>query len=151
MPVKSFRGVMSDGQVETIRLATKNGSVGYKIKKLQLIFNVPGEFSTEHVVKVYKIPQASATGTIDFDDQTVLAAGYLTGSSSAGSYGNVGYDNIVFDNETFNQDIYVTHKCVSSTQKKVNYYIELEQIKLDLTENTVATLKDIRNIEASSV
>ena len=29
----------------------------------------------------------------------------------------------------------------------VNYYIELEQMKLDLSENTVATLKDIRNIE----
>ena len=30
--------------------------------------------------------------------------------------------------------------------ESVNYYIELEQIKLDLNENTVATLKDIRNI-----
>jgi len=28
----------------------------------------------------------------------------------------------------------------------MNYYIELEQVKLDLNENTVATLKDIRNI-----
>ena len=27
----------------------------------------------------------------------------------------------------------------------VNYYIELEQIKLDIGESTVATLKDIRN------
>ena len=47
----------------------------------------------------------------------------------------------------FNQDIYVTHKDVAVGQT-VNYYIELEQIKLDLNENTVATLKDIRNIEA---
>jgi len=28
----------------------------------------------------------------------------------------------------------------------VNYYIELEQMKLDLNENTVDTLKDIRNV-----
>jgi len=29
----------------------------------------------------------------------------------------------------------------------MNYYLELEQIKLDLSESTVATLKDIRNKE----
>jgi len=28
-----------------------------------------------------------------------------------------------------------------------NYYLELEQFKLDLNENTVATLKNIRNIK----
>ena len=47
---------------------------------------------------------------------------------------------------TFNQDIYVT---VSSLvgNPYVIYYLELEQVKLDLSENTVATLKDIRNLE----
>ena len=45
---------------------------------------------------------------------------------------------------TFNQDIYIT--CKSSGN--MNYYMELEQIKLDLNENTVATLKDIRNIKS---
>ena len=34
--------------------------------------------------------------------------------------------------------------------RPVNYYVELEQMKLDLNENTVATLKDIRNIESAS-
>ena len=29
-----------------------------------------------------------------------------------------------------------------------NYHIELEQMKLDLSEQTVATLKDIRNVGA---
>ena len=57
---------------------------------------------------------------------------------------------VVFDNEIFNQDIYITHTDAHATGE-CNYYIELEQIKLDLNENTVATLKDIRNIEASSV
>ena len=51
---------------------------------------------------------------------------------------------IVFDNEKFNQDIYVTCKDISDGEK-CNYYIELEQSKLDLNEQTVATLKDIRN------
>ena len=52
---------------------------------------------------------------------------------------------IVFDNTTFNQDIFVTLKGHDHTTD-VNYYIELEQVKLSLDENTVATLKDIRNI-----
>ena len=48
---------------------------------------------------------------------------------------------------TFNQDIYVTHTDVLGAGA-CNYYIELEQFKLDLSENTVATLKDIRNIKS---
>jgi len=43
---------------------------------------------------------------------------------------------------TFNQDVYVT----AATDESINYYIEMEQVKLALDENTVATLKDIRNI-----
>jgi len=44
-----------------------------------------------------------------------------------------------------NQDIYITHIDTNGAIP-CNYYIELEQVKLDLSENTVATLKDIRNI-----
>ena len=51
---------------------------------------------------------------------------------------------IIFDNMVFNQDIYITAKAEQGTN--VNYYIELEATKLALDENTVATLKDIRNI-----
>ena len=50
---------------------------------------------------------------------------------------------------TFNQDVYVTFKKTAGTSP-TNYYIELEQVKLALDENTVATLKDIRNIEGQS-
>ena len=53
-------------------------------------------------------------------------------------------------NEIFNQDIYITH-VDSDASAPINYYIELEQIKLDLNENTVATLKDIRNIASQWV
>ena len=51
---------------------------------------------------------------------------------------------------TFNQDIYVTHEDTVGSQP-CNYYIELEVVKLALDENTVATLKDIRNIEQPNV
>jgi len=55
---------------------------------------------------------------------------------------------IIFDQEIFNQDIYIGNQDVAGSNSKINYYIELEQMKLDLSENTVATLKDIRNITA---
>ena len=51
---------------------------------------------------------------------------------------------------TFNQDIYITLRCHNAAAD-VNYYIELEQVKLDLNENTVATLKDIRNNASSAI
>ena len=59
---------------------------------------------------------------------------------------NPGFINIIIDSAKFNQDIYITHADVASSNK-VNYYLELEQVKLDLNEATVATLKDMRGRE----
>ena len=146
MPIKSFRGKMVDGGMDTISLHTNDGSVGYRIKKVQCVPENPGTTNTEHVFKIFKIPQTTVSGSIDFSDQTLLASVYL--SSRDDRYG--GDNIIVFDNEIFNQDIYLTHDDTNNAGA-VNYYIELEQVKLDLNENTVATLKDIRNIEQPSV
>jgi len=52
---------------------------------------------------------------------------------------------MIFDQEIFNQDIYIGTK--DTQGNAMNYYIELEQVKLDLSQSTVATLKDIRNLE----
>ena len=142
MPIKSFRGKMIDGAIDTITLHTNDGSVGYRIKKVQCVPENPGTTNTEHVFKIFKIPQTTVSGSIDFSDQTLLASVYL--SSRDDRYG--GDNIIVFDNEIFNQDIYLTHDDTNNAGA-VNYYIELEQVKLDLNENTVATLKDIRNIK----
>ena len=142
MPIKSFRGRIKDGGIDTIVLHTNDGSTGYQIKKVQCVPADPGTTNTEHVFKIFKIPQTTATGSIDFSDQTLLASVYL--SSRDDRYG--GDNIIVFDNEIFNQDIYLTHDDTNNAGA-VNYYIELEQVKLDLNENTVATLKDIRNIK----
>ena len=146
MPIKSFRGKIANSAQDTIVLHTNDGSTGYRIKKLHIMPIEPGTASIEHVVKVYKIEQSAITGTVDFSDNTLVATGFFTASSSAGSYGNSGFESIVFDNEVFNQDIYITHEDNGSNNKACNYYLELEQIKLDLNENTVATLKDIRNL-----
>ena len=143
MPIKSFRGKMVDGGMDTISLHTNDGSVGYRIKKVQCVPENPGTTNTEHVFKIFKIPQTAVTGSIDFSDNTLLASVYL--SSRDDRYG--GDNIIVFDNEVFNQDIYLTHDDTNNAGA-VNYYIELEQVKLSLDENTVATLKDIRNIQS---
>jgi hypothetical protein len=143
MPIKSFRGLIADGAQDTIVLHTNNGSTGYKVVKFQLLPNEPGQYRGEHIVKIYKTEQTlPTTAVVDFSDQTLLGAGIVTNQTDA----NDTYSHeIIFDQEIFNQDIYITH-LESTSNKAVNYYLELEQIKLDISENTVATLKDIRNL-----
>tara|TARA_Y100001973_G_C4922550_1_gene197080 strand:+ start:24 stop:473 length:450 start_codon:yes stop_codon:yes gene_type:complete len=149
MPIKSFRGLIADGAIDTISLHTNDGSTGYKITKFQLMGHEPGNNSRgsyEHVVKIFKIPQAegSATAIVDFADNTLLAAGLCFGNTSPQFNDTT---SILFDNEIFNQDIFITH-VDEDAATPVNYYIELEVVKLAIDENTVATLKDIRNIKA---
>jgi len=122
--IKTFRGLIADGGQDTIVLHTNDGSTGYRVVKLNIISTTPGVTADEAVVS----------------DNTLVGVGYW----SAALYDHT--MNIIFDNEIFNQDIYITHLNVSATSNAAcNYYIELEQVKLDLSENTVATLKDIRN------
>ena len=147
MPIKSFKGKLVDGGIDTISLHTNTGSIGYRITKFQIIHAEPGEQHAEHTVKIYTIPQASADNAIDFSYNTLLGAAYLTNSATTGYPAD---QMIIFDNMTFNQDIYVTHEDTVGSQP-CNYYIELEVVKLALDENTVATLKDIRNIEQPNV
>jgi hypothetical protein len=142
MKTRSFRGMLKDEAIQTISLHTNTGTTGYRIKKFQLICNDPTA-NNEAVVKVFSVPQTTTpTTAIDFSDETLLAAGLWSNNSITHTYAD---DMVViFDNSKFNQDIYVTHKS-SSGQLPVNYYLELEIMSLDLNENTVATLKDIRN------
>jgi|TARA_R100001163_G_C5031244_1_gene171391 hypothetical protein len=145
MVVKSFRGKLVTDDIDTIVLHTNTGSTGYRITKFMLMPVDPASDNMEMTVKVYKISQTSASKTIDFNDNTLLAAGYV--ENHAGEDNGV-RSTIFFDNEIFNQDVYVTAKEGDANSTGVNYYIEMEQIKLDLNENTVATLKDIRNIKS---
>ena len=145
MKIKSFRGLIGDGEENTIPLKTNNGSTGYKIVKFQLFPNKPGTTTVESTVSIFKIPgkgSGSTTAVVDFSDNTLLAAAFYQDRHEA-TY--VTSESIVFDNEIFNQDIYVTMTDTVGTEA-MNYYIELEQMPLALDENTEATLKDIRNI-----
>ena len=148
MAIKSFRGMidsslLNDAQ-DIISLHTNTGSIGYRIVKLDVMPNLPGAVNTEGVVKVYSLPQTTIDGTIDFSDNSLLAAAYYTQYNAV--YGS---NSIIqfFENQIFNQDIYVVYHEVGGVAQNMNYYIELETAELALDENTVATLKDIRNIK----
>ena len=144
MPIKTFRGLMDDGAIDVITLHTNNGSTGYRIKKLQVIPYSPSDKAPEAILKIYSVTQSlPTTAKIDLSDQTLLAAAFYNQDASAA---NIASEVIIVDNMTFNQDIYITYiDDNTGSAAKMNYYIELEQVKLDLNENTVATLKDIRN------
>jgi len=139
--IKTFRGKLDNDTTEVIRLSTSNGMTGYKINKFQ---GMPDSGSTdlEAIVKIYRTDQTSngATTDIDFSDSTLMAAMILIQDDS---HENWSQPVVIFDREIINQDIFITNKCHDKSGP-ANYYIELEQVKLDLGEATVATLKDMR-------
>lgn len=141
--IKSFRGQLADDEIRTIRISTNDGMIGYRVVKFELFPSNPGSSAQESVVKVFTVDQTTATSTVDFAKGQLLVAGYLA-LNSAAYYGN---DIItIFDNVVVNQDLTITHVDASGAIP-VNYHLELEQIKLDLSEATVATLKDMRGRE----
>ena len=143
MPIKTFRGLMQDDTQDTIVLHTNNGSTGYRIAKFEVI-GLDGNTAYENTIQIWSVSQATNPSSIDLSNQEVIAAGILQQTTASQSSA---WDRIVIDNMVFNQDIFITHKGISAgIGNPVNYYLELEQVKLDLGENTVATLKDIRNV-----
>jgi hypothetical protein len=143
--IKSFRGLIAHNTQDTIVLHTNTGSTGYRINKLEVISSLPATTTQESVIKIFKVDGKTIDETIDFSDNTLLATAYFEGHSNSTTFGGT---VIIFDNEIFNQDIYIMCFDGSGGSQPVNYYMELEQVKLDLNENTVATLKDIRNVTA---
>lgn len=142
MTIKSFRGLIADGTQDSIILHTNDGSTGYRIKKFQVIQNTPGTGqSVEACMKIYKVQQTTIDNVVDFSDQTLLGVAYYQDNNGTAENSTL---DVIFDGEIFNQDIFITH-VDSDGAVPMNYYLELEQIKLDLNESTVATLKDIRN------
>ena len=150
MPIKSFRGQLANNKIETIHLSTNNGSTGYKIVKFQVFPQKPGDSTAESLFEVFTIKQsadafiAAASENVDFSDNTLLAVGFVGSSTNKTQLAPI--PSVIFDNMKFNQDIFIAHKDESGNLAPVNYYIELELSNLALDENTVATLKDIRNI-----
>ena len=143
--IKTFAGKLEDLEMRKIRLGTVQGLMGYRIKKFSVITaDTVGSIESANLIAIFKQPQTAAPDAVDFDSPTVLAAIDYRQHSNEG-YGIVA-NNIVFSQDVFNQDIYITNRD-NNTGAAMNYYLELEQVKLDLNESTVATLKDMRGRE----
>ena len=138
--IKTFRGKLADEEVQRIRLSTNDGLTGYKINKFEIMADRPGQDSYELVCRLTTQEQ-TATGTVNFDDPLLLGVAYLAGAANSVNYPTSGA--VIFDHVKFNQDIWVGAIDVNGTEP-TNFYLELEQVKLDLNEATVATLKDMR-------
>jgi len=151
--IKTFRGLIVDGGQDTIVLHTNDGSMGYRIVKFEIMTNVPhaAATDTEHIVMIWKVKRSvtelgdTTTTNPDFSNNQLLGVGLNLNDVTGSGHGY--WETTIFDQERFNQDIYVTHRDEGGSTNPCNYYIELEQVKLDLNQNTVATLKDIRNLE----
>ena len=143
--IKTFRGLLKDGQQERIRLEHRDGKQGYRIKKLELISFRFGHaaYEVESTVKIFSIAQTSVSSDVNFSEQSLLAANQIGVSGDPAVYGAAKV--IVFDSVTFNQDIYITHKNQHSDLASVNYYLELETVSLDDVEATAVILKNFRN------
>ena len=128
----SFRGKIADLGTETIVLHTRDGTTGYRIKKLEVMSIQPGVLNESHVLQIFTVAKTDTSfyDNIDFSDTTLLAAAFLQQDDQ--NY-NPGFESISFDNTVFNQDIYVTHADVVGSAA-INYHIELEKITLDLND-----------------
>ena len=138
MTIKTFKGNLTDGEQDTIHLTGGDADTGYKIKTFEIISSVPMAAAAEAVVKIYLVSQSTATATVDFSDDTLIGVATYSETDSL-NYPLT--QVIIFDNETFNQDIYVTYKSASTTTAGMNYFIELEEIKLSNSEAAVVNYK----------
>jgi hypothetical protein len=142
--IKTFRGLLADGEQEIIRLSTKKGKVGYKIVSLEIIQQSPGTAGqdNEGLVQVFKVKQSSIPATIDFSDGNLLAMGFYAGNPAADQ--NPNDMIVVFDNEVFNQDIFICYKDIRGVGDKMNYMLKLETFTMTDNATAVSTLRDIR-------
>jgi len=142
MVVKTYRGLQADGAQDRIPLSAKDGSIGYRIVKFEIMSKTPyDQNAAEHVVKIYKKEQTTIDGVVDFTDDSFLAVAIINNNTTGYQYPSI--PTIIFDTEIFNQDIFITHTDKVNAVA-CNYYIELEQMKLDHTQNMSVTLKAIR-------
>ena len=143
MPIKTFRGKLAMGLQKRLHLSTSDGLTGYRITKFQIMNSQPGQLTATYIGQAFVNDQSgSISATVDFNHSGLMAVCYVTDHANAA---NRFSEQIIFDKEVFNQDLYVNITDADGGTVEANYYIELEQIKLNINESTFATLKNIRD------
>ena len=138
----SFRGILDEGLEERIKLSTLDGKRGYRIVKFKTISSLIGVNEYETMTKIYTKAQGSGSTGVDFSESDLLAASYIEDNPS---HAYPLSETVFFDNEIFNQDIFINTASLTGTVR-VNYYIQLETVKLTNTQSTQLTLKNLRTI-----
>ena len=141
--IKTFRGLLADGDTERIRLSTNDGKTGYRVIKFQTFANDVTLKVQESVMQLFTRDPGTASAIVNFDNPLLLGISYWKSHEDAATMFQT---TTIFDSVKFNQDIYITHKD-GQIGESCNYYIELEKVTLDTNEATVATLKDMRGRE----
>ena len=143
MPIKTFKGQLPIGEQEKIHLSTNDGLTGYRINNFKIISSTPGAGNVELIGQIFLTDQTgSITATVDFNNSDLLGVVYHTDASQAQDATDT---TVIFDKETFNQDIFINITDAAGGTVPCNFYIELEQVKLNLNESTYTTLKNIRS------
>jgi len=130
------------GTEEKLHLSTNDGLTGYRIKKFKVISTIPHNIDVAIVAKIRLTSDSNIGPTVNFEDTDLIAVNAYEDRSS----GNLPtHETIIFDLETFNQDIFISMSDADGNTTPGNYYLELEQFKLDLNTSTYHTLKNIRS------
>ena len=127
--VHSFKGVLTDtagSNQQKIRIQGPVGAIAWRINKFEIMSVTPMTTNGEHVVKVYREEQDTIVGTVNFNENELLAVGIW--------FMNEGEQyplssQIIFDNALFSRNIWVSHIDVNAAIS-CNYYIELEEVKV---------------------
>ncbi len=123
----SFRGLLADGEQAKIRIQGPVGAVAWRITKLQTVNAAPGTQDVETSTQIFREEQSSVISTIDFTNDELLAVSIYRAGSSLGEPDTT---NIIFDNTLFVRNIWVAYTNVGTGTDSINYYIEVEEVKV---------------------
>jgi len=128
--VHSFRGLLADGGQDKISIQGSVGAIAWRITKLNIMLNQYTGNDRIHGVSVWREEQTTIPTDYfapDFNDAELLAASIIVWDTSQP---NLTTENVIFDNALFSRNIWVSHTDESTTAP-VNYYIELEEVKVN--------------------
>ena len=125
-----FRGLLAHGEQVKIRIQGPVGDRAWRIVKFSGIPKSPMTLDQEPVCKVYREEQSSVDGTVNLSDNELLAVvaqkwqADVAVSSTDGAV-------VIIDNALFSRDIWVSHQDMAGGDRDFNYYIELEEVKVN--------------------
>ena len=140
--IKTFRGLLNKGASERIRLETRDGKTGFRIKFLSGMPADTSAGSNEATIQVYATKQTSTSTTVSFSEATLLGCFYFLRDQGVVA---INSQATIFEETVFNQDIFVHYEDGQNNTAGFNFYLELEHISLDDMEATTVILKNFRH------